>query len=275
MSVRKHPKRQAQAGISRAAESGGEFVFGVNAVMTRLSQGAGDIRSLRVARGDSGRVGKLIDAARALGIPVETVDSRKLDQMTGVNHQGVALEVTPPRMRGMEVIDDLLAAMDGNALFLILDGVQDPGNLGAIIRSAATLGVDAIIVPQDNSAPLNAAAIKIASGGASLVPVVQVVNLARAMEVLKAAGVWTVGTVLETETTLEQTDLTGNLALVMGSEERGIREKTRRHCDFLATIPMPQPALGFNVSVATGICLYETQRQRAAVNRRATENKNA
>lgn len=244
-------------------ELAGEFVFGVNAVSIRLNLGVEGIKALHIGREQSGRVQALINQAREQGIPVLQVDSKRLDKLTAVNHQGVALEVAPPRMQGPDVIDKCLSEMDGRGLFLILDGVQDPGNLGACLRSAASLGVDVVIVPKDNSAPLNAAAVKIASGGASIVPVVQVVNLSRCMEQLKAAGVWIVGTVLETDQTLEDVDLTGNIALVMGSEDRGIREKTRKNCDYLARIPMPFSALGFNVSVATGIALYETQRQRA------------
>jgi 23S rRNA (guanosine2251-2'-O)-methyltransferase len=168
-------------------------------------------------------------------------------------------------MLGEKQLDEVLEADNGPLLLLILDGVTDPRNFGACLRSAATLGAHAVIVPRDNSAPLNAAAAKTASGGASVVPVIAVVNLARCMEQLKARGIWIVGTLLDAPQALGQVDLTGDIALVMGSEERGMRDRTKKACDYLASIPMPYAALGFNVSVATGICLYEAVRQRAAV----------
>ena len=140
--------------------------------------------------------------------------------------------------------------------------MTDPGNLGACLRSAATMGVEAVIAPKNASAPINADAIKRSSGGAGQVPYLQVVNLARCMEQLKSAGVWILGTVLDAEQAISDIDLGDHIAIVMGSEGKGLRENTRKHCDFLARIPMVNDALGFNVSVATGICLYEVNRQR-------------
>jgi len=151
-------------------------------------------------------------------------------------------------------------------LSLVLDGVTDPGNLGACLRSAATLGVDAVIVAKDRSARLTAAAVKAASGGAAMVPLIQVVNLARTLEQMKQTGTWVVGTVVDADMPLSAADLSVNTALVMGAEGKGIRVNTRKHCDLLVTIPMVNAGPGFNVSVAAGICLYEAYRQRAAKN---------
>lgn len=240
-----------------------EFLVGINAVASRLAAGAGGVSQLLVRRGEtSPRLRALAEQARGLSIAVREVDDKRLAEIADLNHQGVALAVAP-----LPVLDDnglaaILAAQPTGLLLLILDGITDPRNFGACLRSAATLGVQAVIVPKDNSAPLNAAAAKTASGGASVVPVVQVVNLARCMDQLKEAGVWLVGTLLDAEQSLSEVDLTGNVAIVMGSEERGMRQKTRRNCDYLVSIPMPCAELGFNVSVATGICLYEAVRQR-------------
>jgi 23S rRNA (guanosine2251-2'-O)-methyltransferase len=184
--------------------------------------------------------------------------------------QGAALETTAARVGSEKDLEALLERGNPSAehqaswQFLVLDGVTDPRNFGACIRSAASFGVHGVIVAKDNAAPLNDAAIKTASGGASLVPVFQVVNLARSLEKLKKAGIWIVGTALEGAGPLGEIDLKGAIAVVMGSEDTGIRQKTRNNCDFLASIPMDFPDLSLNVSVATGICLYEIQRQRSA-----------
>ncbi len=237
-------------------------IFGINSVLGRLDRPAG-VERLLLRRGKlSPRLLEIRTLAEAGKVPISLLDDAQFAELTDVNHQGVGLEVT-----GIDRLDEdgmfrLLAQADHDVLILILDGVTDPRNLGACIRSAATLGVDAIIVPKDHSAPLNEAAIKTASGGAAQVPVIQVTNLARSMKQLQQAGIWIVGTLLETDKNLPDVDLKGNIALVMGSEDRGIRDKTAKNCDFLVKIPMINPTFGFNVSVATGICLYEASRQR-------------
>lgn len=212
---------------------------------------------------DSERLTELLELARQVGCPVERISREGLSDLAAgqKSHQGVVLFVAA----GVEPnisIEQLLREPKNRKLFLLLDGVTDPGNLGACLRSAATLGVDAVIAPKDASAPLNADAIKRSSGGADQVPYIRVVNLARCIKQLQSAGVWVVGTVLDTEQSISDIDLTGHIAIVMGSEGKGLREKTRKYCDFFATIPMANDALGFNVSVAAGICLYEVHRQR-------------
>ena len=240
-----------------------EYVFGINAVAARMAAGATGIHRLLLREGKrSTRLQQLEQQARDMGLPMERMAPAKFDALTDVSHQGVALVVDPPSVRNEDALDDLLVAPDHDLLFLVLDGVTDTRNLGSCLRSAASMGVDAVIVPKDNSASLSPAAIKTASGGASIVPLVEVTNLARSLERLQKANVWVVGTLLETEKTLAETPLTGHVAIVMGSEERGLRQKTVRCCDFLARIPMTNDSLGFNVAVATGICLYEARRQR-------------
>lgn len=200
----------------------------------------------------------LVELARSVGCRIEfgQVDRGELAS------QGVSLEIRPPAVRSEKELEAQLAGDSSSLLFLVLDGVTDPRNFGACLRSAASFGVDGVIVARDHSAPLNEAAIKTASGAASLVRIYQVVNLARCLDTLKKHGVWVVGTVLEDSQPLTEIDLKGNIALVVGAEESGIRQKTRERCDFLAAIPCPFPDLSLNVSVATGICLYEINRQR-------------
>ncbi len=243
-----------------------EKVHGVHAVEQCL-QGAGAIRLLIRSGSLSPRLTKVMTLATRVNCPVERRSVADLDALVGRNksHQGVVLEVTGSK-RELPGLDALLQrSIEPGArkrLFLLLDGVTDPGNLGACLRSAATLGVEAVIAPKNASAPLNADAIKRASGGADLVPYIQVVNLARCMEQLKAQGVWVVGTTLTAATAIADIDLDEHIAIVLGSEGHGLRENTIKHCDFLANIPMVQGDLGFNVSVAAGICLYEVERQR-------------
>lgn len=235
-----------------------ESVFGINAV-TQAIRGGGARRLIVKPGRLSSRLQQLVNDAEKLGVPVDRLDP---DSVVGntVAHQGVVLQKTG----GLTSVslEDLLEARPGYRLFLILDGVTDPGNLGACLRSAVTLGVDAVIAPKDGSAPLNADAQKRAAGGAELVPYLQVTNLARSMQQLKEAGVWIVGTQLDAQQSLSSVDFNEHIALVLGAEGTGIRQKTAKNCDFLVSIPMADARLGFNVSVATGICLYEAQRQR-------------
>lgn len=167
----------------------------------------------------------------------------------------------PGRQYQENDLPDLIAALD-NPFFLILDGVTDPHNLGACLRSADAAGVHAVIVPKDRSAQLNATAKKVACGAAENVPLIRVTNLARTMRMLQEENIWIVGTAGEADHTLYQSKMTGRLALVMGAEGEGMRRLTREHCDELISIPMAGSVSSLNVSVATGICLFEAVRQR-------------
>lgn len=237
-------------------------LFGINSVQGRLQSPRG-LRRLLLRQGElNERLAKCLELAQKHNLPVDRLSAQDFSRFTSVNHQGVGLEVDSLRVLDDTALYGVLDDPEGPLLFLILDGVTDPRNLGACMRSAATLGVNAIIQPKDRSAALNDAAVKTASGAAAAVPVIEVVNLARAMEDLKQHGVWIVGTTLDAQQPIAGIDLTGHIALVMGSEDKGIRPRTAKLCDYLANIPMQTPDYGFNVSVATGICLYEVQRQR-------------
>ena len=243
-----------------------ETIFGINAVAARLRKG-GALVSLILRDGlSSRRIEELVSLARHQQCRVERQPEEWFDAATSLVHQGVALVIQVGALPSESALDAMLEGNRTDLLFLVLDGVTDPRNLGACLRSAATLGVNAVIVPKDNSAPLNDAAIKTASGGADSVPLIAVTNLARCLERLKRGNVWIVGTLLEAETSIDAIDLRGNIALVLGSEDKGLRRNTVQHCDYLARIPMVVGEFGFNVSVATGICLYEVQRQRRVGN---------
>jgi len=232
-------------------------VVGIHAVQLALEARAGICLTLREGKLNA-RQQSLVDLALRVGCRIERGEADR----EALASQGVSLEIRPPAVRSEQELEAHLAGDSGSLLFLVLDGVTDPRNFGACLRSAASFGVDGVIVAKDHSAPLNEAAIKTASGGANLVRIYQVVNLARCLDTLKKSGIWVVGTVLEDSQPLAEIDLKGNIALVVGAEESGIRQKTRERCDFLASIPCPYPDLSLNVSVATGICLYEINRQR-------------
>lgn len=245
-----------------SADKDGYRVYGIHSVSACLRDTSTGVRCLYIREGPlSGRLEQILELASAAHCPVERLPAEFLDDMAGKAHQGVVLQVDGLGVLTEEVLPQLVADAD-SALFLILDSVTDPRNLGACLRSAATMGVHGVILPRDRSAKLNAAAIKTSSGGASVVPVVEVTNLSRTLERLKQLGVWIVGTVVDADTALSDVDLKGNIALILGAEDKGLRLNTRKHCDYLARIPMIQDEPGLNVSVAAGICLYEVTRQR-------------
>jgi len=240
-----------------------ETIYGINAVASRLKVSGRGVQRLLIRAGSlSARLQAILDLGEQIECTVERVSDKQLSTMTEVNHQGVGLIVASSTTLSEDNLFVMLEDNHDDVLLLVLDGVTDPRNLGACLRSAASLGVVAVIVPKNNSAPLNEAAMKTASGGAAAVPLVRVVNLARCLVKLREYGVWIVGTVLDTQLQICDVDLTGNIALVMGSEGKGLRQKTVKYCDFLANIPMASDSFGLNVSVATGICLYEVDRQR-------------
>lgn len=240
-----------------------QTIFGINAVSVRLSAGGDGVHKLLLRVGDLGkRLAEMERIAISRGLPIERIPESEFAKMSAVVHQGVGLVVDPMRYLDEDALMSLVESASSPLLLLVLDGITDPRNFGACLRSAATLGVDAVVVTKDRSAPLDAAAIKTASGGAAIVPVVRVVNLARCLGALKKLGIWVVGTQLEASEPLYDIDLTGNIAIVMGAEGAGLRRNTVTQCDFLARIPMIVDDLGFNISVAAGICLYEARRQR-------------
>lgn len=240
-----------------------DLVFGIHAVTTLLSRDPSRVRKLFVVKGrDDERMQQIIHLASAYGVSIETINKQRLDDRVDGVHQGVAAEVKPAPQLGDKELGDFLQSLPQPALLLILDGVTDPHNLGACLRTADAAGVSAVIAPRDKSAPLNATASKVACGAAEALPYFQVTNLARTLDTLQQAGIWVVGTAGEAEESIYQADLSGPIALVMGAEGKGMRRLTRDHCDRLVNIPMAGEVSSLNVSVATGVALFEIVRQR-------------
>jgi 23S rRNA (guanosine2251-2'-O)-methyltransferase len=248
-----------------------EWIGGIHAVMSLLEQRPEDLVAIYLsqARRDE-KIAALVGKAQKRGITVQMVDKQLIEQhLSGQNHQGVGAQA-----KVMALGDEtaLFAAVKKHQLahraikLVILDGVTDPHNLGAILRTCDATGVGGVIVPKDNSAPVNATVHKVASGATRSVPLYQVTNLTRTLEKLKAAGVWIYGLAGEGSEPLFKTTFSGDLALVMGSEGQGLRRLTREACDFIVSIPMMGQVESLNVSVAAGVLLYETlrQAQRAA-----------
>ncbi len=241
-----------------------ETVYGVHAVRALLGQRPGDVQRLVLQAGRSDkRVQELVELARQHGVRVETRPPAELDALApGQVHQGVIARVfaAPPLDE-----DDLLIRLDASGrppLVLVLDGVQDPHNLGACLRTADAAGADAVVVPRDRATGLTPVVRKVAAGAAETVPFVQVTNLARFLRALREQGVWIVGTDGEAETLHYAADLKGPLALVLGAEGAGMRRLTREHCDVVVRLPMLGAVASLNVSVAAGVMLYEAVRQR-------------
>jgi 23S rRNA (guanosine2251-2'-O)-methyltransferase len=246
-----------------------QLVVGLHAVRTALRHGGGRLRELWFdsARKDR-RLRELLEEAKAGGLKPQPTDKAALDRMTGgANHQGVVATGELPASRGEAELSDLLDNLDVPPFLLVLDGVTDPHNLGACLRSAEGAGVHAVIAPRDRSAGLTPVACKVASGAAETLPFIQVTNLVRTLRHLQEKHrVFVVGTTGEASASLFEADLRGPLALVMGAEGEGMRRLTRETCDQLVRLPMAGQVESLNVSVATGICLYEAVRQRGHAN---------
>jgi 23S rRNA (guanosine2251-2'-O)-methyltransferase len=204
--------------------------------------------------------------ARKLGISAQMVQRKVLDEKSeGEQHQGVIARVKQGKVFTENDLDDIINKANAQGIppfLLILDGVTDPHNLGACLRNADASGVQAIIVPKDNAARITPTVRKVAVGAVESVPLVQVTNLSRTMKQLQELGVWIIGTAGETDTCLYDVKLSGPMALVMGAEGKGMRRLTRENCDQLVKLPMAGKVSSLNVSVATGVCLFEIVRQR-------------
>ncbi|AHK78446.1 23S rRNA methyltransferase [Ectothiorhodospira haloalkaliphila] len=241
-------------------------VFGLHAVEALLRQSPGRVESLRVQSGRvDARMQAILDQADRAGIPVTRLPRRDLDaQAGGATHQGVIARAQPVASLGEKDLPDVVMAPGEGApvLLLVLDGVTDPHNLGACLRTADAAGVTAVIAPRDRAVGLTPVVRKVACGAAESVPFIQVTNLARTLDLLKDLGVWTVGTTGEADTGLYDADLTGPTALVLGAEGKGMRRLTAERCDALVRLPMRGQVESLNVSVAAGVCLYEAVRQR-------------
>jgi len=241
-----------------------EVVYGLHAVRALLTRHPERVARVYLQHGrQDARAAEIENLARAAGRLVERVDARQLQARLGeAVHQGIVAEVAPLAAWSEA---ELLAAITkiADPLLLALDGVQDPHNLGACLRTADACGVLALIVPRDRAAPLNATARKVAAGAAETTPVVTVTNLARTLGLLKGAGLWIAGADAAAPQQAHQIDLTGPRVLVMGAEGAGLRQLTRRHCDWLVRLPSLGAVESLNVSVAAGMLLYEAMRQRA------------
>lgn len=245
-----------------------EWLYGIHAVENLLNQQPERVQEVLFQDGREDKKSQRIkQLCKKNGIRTQTVPRKNLDQLFSDNkervvHQGVAANAQINKTADEKDLYKLVDQLSENALLLVLDGVTDPHNLGACLRSADAAGAHALIMPKDKSAPLNATVSKVACGAAESLPVFAVTNLSRTLKKLQDLGVWIVGTAGEAEQTVYEQDLRIPTALVMGAEGEGMRRLTREQCDFLVKLPMSGVVSSLNVSVATGICLYEAVRQR-------------
>jgi len=241
-----------------------DLVYGIHAVARLLQQSPSRCELLYCLERRNPRLLQLIELARTAGIEVQLVARERLTELGGSDrHQGCVLQISEADTT-MDFAQ-CLQSIGPQTLLLVLDGVQDPHNLGACLRSADACGVAAVIIPRDRTVKVNATVRKVAAGGAESVPVIEVTNLVRSLKELQQAGVWIYGTSGEASDSLYDHDYQGAVALVMGAEGSGLRRLTRESCDHLVKLPMRGQVESLNVSVATGICLYEILRSRASV----------
>ncbi|HTN67241.1 MAG TPA: 23S rRNA (guanosine(2251)-2'-O)-methyltransferase RlmB [Burkholderiaceae bacterium] len=241
-----------------------KMIFGFHAVTARLRHEASSVEEIYVDAGrHDRRMQELLRAAQAANVRIIQADDQRLDNIVGTRrHQGVVAKAGELSLA--RNLDELLDAIDGPPLLLVLDGITDPHNLGACLRVADGAGAHAVIAPKDRAVGLNATAAKVASGAAETVPYITVTNLARTLRELKERDIWLIGTDDSAEKSLYEADFSGPAALVMGSEGEGMRRLTRETCDMLVSVPMFGSVASLNVSVASGVCLYEARRQRLA-----------
>ena len=239
-----------------------KVLFGFHAVGVRLKTAPRSIIEIyfEPTRRDA-RMRQFIERATEAGVRLIEADGMRLAKLAGSHgHQGVAARVEP--MAQTHSLDDLLDTIEGPPLLLVLDGVTDPHNLGACLRVADGAGAHAVIAPKDHAVGINATVAKVASGASETVPYFMVTNLARTLNELKERSIWCIGTSDGTSKTIYQADLKTPVALIMGAEGKGMRQLTRKTCDELVGIPMRGAVESLNVSVASGVCLYEALRQR-------------
>lgn len=245
-------------------QSKDEYLFGVHAARQVFSHDISRIIELWLQQGREHEFVEYSQLASTHDIAIHIVPKKTLDKFSEQsNHQGIVLRCKALPVLQENDLVDLLATLTTPPFLLILDGVQDPHNLGACLRTADAVGVHAVILPKDRACGLSPTVYKVACGAAETMPVIQVTNLARTLKFLKSQGIWLVGTTGETEQNLYSVKLTGALALVMGTEGTGLRRLTQEACDLLVRIPMLGTVESLNVSVATGVCLYEALRQRS------------
>jgi len=244
-----------------------DLIFGFHVVRHLLDTRSEQLLEIFLidSRTDS-RGEEILQKAQQTGVSLHRVPKKQLDNwLPEINHQGVAARIRRTAIFTENDLSDLVKVSEAKhlkPLFLVLDSVQDPHNLGACLRTADAAGVTAVIIPKDKSVSITPVVRKVACGAADSVPIIIVTNLVRALEQLKEMGVWIMGTSLNTSKSLYEVDLKGSVAIVLGAEGTGLRRLTEEHCDVLMQIPMLGMVESLNVSVATGICLYEAVRQR-------------
>lgn len=255
-------KREEKASPAIPSNS---LIFGFHAVQAALDAPLSRVAEIWLAdeRFDS-RVDAIVTVAKQQNVLLNKVSKQVLDdKLPAASHQGCIARVQPLLNLDEEDLDRILDTLEEPPFLLILDGVQDPHNLGACLRTAEAAGVHAVVAPKDRATSLTPTAIKISSGAAERLPFIQVTNLARVLRELRERGIWLVGTSGDSEMTLYEADLKGPLGMILGAEGKGIRRLTRDHCDQVVFIPMQGQAESLNVSVATGVCLFEADRQRS------------
>jgi 23S rRNA (guanosine2251-2'-O)-methyltransferase len=247
------------------ADSKRNFVYGLHAVNAALERAPERVLELWIVQTrDDARARDLTDRAQRVGVHVQPVSADALAKLVGdVVHQGAAVAMRPLKAWDEHDLNQALSQLTVDPLLLILDGVTDPHNLGACLRTADAAGAHAVVIPKDRAASVDGVVRKVAAGAAEFIPVATVTNLARTLGVLKERGIWVVGTDGEAEQALYSADLKRPLALVLGAEGSGLRRLTKDTCDFLVRIPMAGHVQSLNVSVAAGIALFEALRQRA------------
>lgn len=240
-------------------------IYGIHSVQSALDYSPKKIHQAWIdGQRQDKRLTQLVSDLLDLGIEPEKTDRKKLDRFSeGNNHQGIVVEVEMPGELSESDLKDAVLTLQGTPLFLVLDNVQDPHNFGACLRTADATGVHGVIITKDNATGITPTVCKVASGAAETVPVYQVTNLSRTLRWLKEQGIWIAGAAGEATQTAYQTDLTLPLALVIGAEGKGMRRLTREQCDMLVKLPMLGRVESLNLSVATGVLLYEAVRQRA------------
>jgi len=242
-----------------------EISYGQHTVRHALEQTPDNILELFIQKDkkNSAVQEKLVELAVKSGISVQRVSRDVLDKQTGnALHQGVVIKRRASTTEHMPTLDDVLSKKEGALFLLVLEGIQDPHNMGACLRTANAVGVDAVILAKDNTVSINSTVSKVASGGAENTIIITVSNIARTLRQLKDAGVWIVGTAADVDSSIYEIDLTVSTAIIMGNEGKGLRKNTRDHCDHLVSLPMHGVVESLNVSVASAVCLYEVLRQR-------------
>ena len=244
-----------------------EIVYGIHTVQILLETMAYTVITLHIQKNrEDKRLQDLIKIAEKLGIAIKYIPRRELNILAGENHQGVIAECKNFVIFDENSLQAMIKNRENSVLLLILDGVKDPHNLGACLRSAEALGAQAVIVPKDRAVGITPVVRKVACGAVGMLPLIRVTNLSRTICWLQEQRIWIIGTAADASSHIQDIDLTGDIAIVVGNEGKGMRHLTKESCDFLAQIPLRGSIESLNVSVACGICLYEVERQRMLIN---------